>query len=87
MSANDQIAEPNRQRAEKRRLIDEEYDQRVRMVMALCPHEFGKKIKIGSYMNIECAACGEDLVKLGGRALFGVKIVGDCGADMSAQST
>lgn len=65
MTANDQIAELNRQRAEKHRLTDEEYDARVRMVTHVCerleiltPHHLFGFVTIVYH---ECKHCGADV--------------------------
>ncbi len=62
MTANNQIAELNRQRAERHRLIDDEYDRRVRMVPHVCerleiltPHHLFGFVTI---VYNECKHCG-----------------------------
>ena len=63
MTANDQIAELNRQRSERHRLIDEEYDARVRMVPHVCERE-EDVIDIDArtiYEMNHCKHCGAEM--------------------------
>lgn len=67
------IDELNRQRAERHRLIDAEYDARVRMVPHACAHEEGERLE----SMLDGMICS---IRKTGKCKH-------CGADMSTQST
>lgn len=63
MTANDQIAELNRQRAEKHRLIDEEYDRLIHRIRSLCTHELDDTLVDydREFWGYYCMHCGADM--------------------------
>ena len=61
MTAADQIAELERKRDERLRLIDSEYRERIQRIMDACTHDWNRApfIKgIGQVRGNQCAKCG-----------------------------
>ena len=66
MTTSTTISELERQREERHRLLDQEYDQRIKFAQQNCRHEYGHKmVWVGLIMfrvpKYKCKHCGYEI--------------------------